>query len=104
MGSILLKNILLDGEAVDIRISGKYISEITKVSSCGENGASGNASGVEVVDCTGKRAFPGLVNMHTHAAMSLMRGIGEDILFKDWIARIWEVESDLDEEFVYCEI
>lgn len=101
MGSILLKNILLDGEAVDIRISGKYISEITKVSSCGENGASGNASGVEVVDCTGKRAFPGLVNMHTHAAMSLMRGIGEDILFKDWIARIWEVESDLDEEFVY---
>lgn len=101
MGSILLKNILLDGEAVDIKISGKYISEITKVSDTGGSAVSGTASGVEVVDCTGKRAFPGLVNMHTHAAMSLMRGIGEDIMFQDWISKIWKVESGLDDEFVY---
>lgn len=58
-------------------------------------------SGVEVVDCSGKAAVPGFVNMHTHAAMSLMRGVGEDLVFSDWIDRIWDVESKIDEEAVY---
>ncbi|MCM1178165.1 MAG: amidohydrolase, partial [Bacteroides sp.] len=59
------------------------------------------ASGVEVVDCTGKVAVPGFVNMHTHAAMSLMKGVGEDIFFSEWIDRIWDVESRIDSEYVY---
>jgi 5-methylthioadenosine/S-adenosylhomocysteine deaminase len=40
--------------------------------------------------------MPGLVNMHTHAGMALMRGIGEDISFHEWLDRIWELEKDLD--------
>ena len=62
----------------------------------------GMSSGtVEIIDCTGKAAVPGFVNMHTHAAMSLMRGLGEDMVFGDWIDRIWGVESRIDEEYVY---
>jgi 5-methylthioadenosine/S-adenosylhomocysteine deaminase len=33
--------------------------------------------------------------------MSMMRGIGEDIAFHEWIDRIWEVESKIDADFVY---
>ena len=60
----------------------------------------GRGEDTEVVDCTGKVAVPGFVNMHTHAAMSLMRGIGEDMVLQDWLAHIWEIESRIDAEFV----
>lgn len=55
----------------------------------------------EVVECKDKAAFPGLMNMHTHAGMALMRGIGEDIAFHKWLDKIWEVEENIDEEYVY---
>ena len=46
---------------------------------------------------------PGLVNAHTHAAMSLLRGVGDDLPLKQWLEqRIWPIESALvDERFVY---
>jgi len=98
MGKILLKNIVSGGVVSDILISGERIAAVRPAGhgldiSVGED--------CEIVDCTGKTAMPGLVNMHTHAAMSMMRGIGEDIFFHEWIDRIWDVESKIDEEYVY---
>ena len=93
---ILLKNIKVKGEASDILIKDGIISSIRPSA-----GSAPDAAGAEVVDCTGKTAVPGFVNMHTHAGMSLMRGIGEDISFHEWLKRIWEVESRIDAEFVY---
>lgn len=99
MGAILLKNIVLDGQVSDVFIDGGTIRGIVRA---GEPVPGGDmVSGVEVVDCSGKAAVPGFVNMHTHAAMSLMRGVGEDLVFSDWIDRIWDVESKIDEEAVY---
>lgn len=99
MGAILLKNIILDGQVSDVFIDGGIIRGIVRA---GEPVPGGDmVSGVEVVDCSGKAAVPGFVNMHTHAAMSLMRGVGEDLVFSDWIDRIWDVESKIDEEAVY---
>ncbi len=45
---------------------------------------------------------PGLVNAHTHAAMTLLRGAGEDLPLQAWLQeRIWPLEAALvDEEFV----
>lgn len=37
------------------------------------------------VDGRGKIAMPGLVNTHTHAAMSLLRGMGADRRLEDWL-------------------
>ena len=38
--------------------------------------------------------IPGLVNAHTHAAMSLLRGIADDIPLMDWLNNhIWPVEA-----------
>ena len=38
--------------------------------------------------------IPGLVNAHTHAAMTLLRGIADDVPLKEWLEReIWPRES-----------
>lgn len=96
MGSILLKNIAAEGVATDILIEGNHISKVEATID-----KSAVPHGTEVVDCTGKAVLPGLVNMHTHAGMAMMRGVGEDIAFHEWIDRIWDVESKIDEEYVY---
>lgn len=93
---LLLKNILISGTLSDILIDGNRISRIVASSAGGLQ-----TDGAESVDCTGKAAVPGLVNMHTHAGMALMRGVGEDISFHEWLDRIWEIEKNLDEEYVY---
>ena len=96
MGTILLKNIVNDGKVSDVLIEDGLIA---KVALSGES--FDIPSDIEVVDCTGKALMPGLVNMHTHAGMSLMRGVGEDIPFHEWLDRIWVLEEGLDEEYVY---
>lgn len=93
---ILLKKILLDGSKADILIDGARISRITPSS-----GDSSGESGAEIIDCDGKVAMPAFVNMHTHAAMALMRGMEEDVPLAEWLGKIWEREAKLDEEFVY---
>lgn len=40
--------------------------------------------------------IPGLINLHTHAAMSLMRGIADDLPLMEWLQKhIWPAESAL---------
>jgi len=97
MGKILLKNIVTEGVVADILIDGIHIAGIFPAGAqdfC-EDGD------VCVTECSGKVAVPGFVNMHTHAGMSMMRGVGEDIKFHDWLDRIWQIESEIDPEWVY---
>lgn len=46
--------------------------------------------------------IPGLVNAHTHAAMSLLRGVADDLPLMEWLNNhIWPVEAQhLDEQFM----
>ena len=96
MGTILLKNIVSEGIASDILIEGNLIAKVVP-----SDNQIVVPEGAEVVDCTGKAAFPGFVNMHTHAGMALMKGIGADIAFHEWLDKIWQAEEQLDEEYVY---
>ena len=96
MGAILLKNIADEGVASNILIEDNLITKVVPAAT-----ELSVPQGTEVVDCTGKAVLPGLVNMHTHAGMSMMRGIGEDISFHEWIDRIWQVEQKIDDEYVY---
>src|SRR5204863_3402862 len=45
---------------------------------------------------------PGLINTHTHAAMSLFRGIADDMKLQDWLTKfIFPAEAkNVDREFV----
>ena len=98
MGAILLRDVTLGEARKDILIGQGRIRRI---------GAAGDAAGwelsgdIEMMDCSGKVAIPGFINMHTHSPMTLMRGIGEDMLFFDWLKKIWAVEEHLDHDFVY---
>ncbi len=38
-----------------------------------------------VIDCTDKLLMPGLYNCHTHSAMTLFRGYGEDMPLDSWL-------------------
>jgi len=98
MGSILLRNITLDSEASDILINGALIS---RIGPAGSYRQWEDAKSATVEDCSGKTAIPAFVNMHTHAAMTLLRGIGEDLVFEDWIRKIWKEEEKVDRDFVY---
>jgi 5-methylthioadenosine/S-adenosylhomocysteine deaminase len=47
--------------------------------------------------------IPGLVNAHTHAAMSLLRGLADDLPLHEWLnEHVWPAESRwVNEEFVH---
>ena len=95
MGKILLRNIECGEKLSDILIDENVIAAVKPA------GDVEIECGCEVVDCTGRAAVPGFVNMHTHAGMAIMRGVGEDIAFHEWLDKIWQVETNLDEDLVY---
>ena len=39
----------------------------------------------DVLDCAGQAIMPGLVNAHTHAAMTLLRGLADDLRLDVWL-------------------
>ena len=98
MAAILLRDICADDVRKDILIQNGLIRRIEPAGAAKQWEIAGD---IEVMDCSGKVAVPGFVNMHTHSPMSLMRGIGEDMVFQDWLDRIWKVEDRLDKEYVY---
>jgi 5-methylthioadenosine/S-adenosylhomocysteine deaminase len=59
-------------------------------------------TGDEVIDGAGMALVPGLVNGHTHAAMTLFRGFADDLPLMEWLTdHIWPVEKRMDDEDVY---
>ena len=55
-----------------------------------------------IIDGTGKYIIPGLVNAHAHTAMTLLRGVAEDVNVNDWFNKhVWVYEQSLTPEDVY---
>lgn len=61
-----------------------------------------NYAAREVIPCDRHALIPGLVNTHTHAAMSLMRGYADDLPLMQWLQdHIWPAEQKwVSPEFV----
>ncbi|MGH9173582.1 MAG: amidohydrolase family protein, partial [Vicinamibacterales bacterium] len=57
--------------------------------SAGEILAVGNIGGqydaIDTIDCRGRIVMPGLVNAHTHAPMTLLRGLADDLRLDVWL-------------------
>lgn len=92
--SILIKNAILNGKETDLLVENGLIKKIGKAI---------NAKAEVKIDCKGSKAImPGLYNMHTHAAMSLLRGFADDMPLMDWLQnKIWPLEEKLSEDDVY---
>lgn len=91
---LLVQGALVGDDAVDLRIVDGTITEVG-------SGLTPTA-GDEIVDGTGCAAIPGLVNGHTHTAMTLFRGYGDDLPLMEWLESwIWPAERHLTEDDVY---
>ncbi len=89
--SILIKKVILNNKKRDIFIEGNKIKKI------GENL---NLKAGEKINGEGeKAALPGLINCHTHSAMTLFRGYSDDLCLKEWLEKkIWPLEEKLTED------
>lgn len=48
-----------------------------------------------VIDAAGRVLIPGLVNAHSHLAMTLFRGFVEDLLLHSWLEKVWKYELSM---------
>ena len=56
----------------------------------------------KVIDASGCVVLPGLVNAHTHAAMTLFRGLADDLPLMEWLTgHIFPAEARLTEHWVF---
>ena len=92
--SLAVTGAVLAGERVGLRAEDGLIVELgPEVKSQPED---------ERVDADGALLVPGLINGHTHAAMTLFRGYGDDLPLMQWLKeKIWPVERKLEPDDVY---
>jgi 5-methylthioadenosine/S-adenosylhomocysteine deaminase len=75
---------------------------ITRIISREETNALWVLKAEKTIDALGGLVLPGLVNGHTHAAMSLFRGLADDLPLMEWLNDyIFPAEKELDPDFVY---
>ena len=80
--------------------NGLLVVNEDKIVYCGNEDATWEARADETVDCEGAWLMPGLVNCHTHSAMTTLRGIRDDSNLHEWLEDyIWPAESEFKPEF-----
>ena len=99
MSAILIKNVEIiseeNNEVFNIGIQNQVISYIGKEIPNGYDNAS-------VIEGKNFIAVPGMVNTHTHAAMTLLRSYADDMILMDWLQnKIWPAEANLTGDDVY---
>ena len=102
MGDLCVRNaVLFPGkEKADIYVKNGVVSKI-RMHAVEDTPVCGETVCGETVDAHGMTAVPGFANMHTHAAMTAVRGAGEDMPLKEWLDAIWKIESKLSPELIY---
>lgn len=88
--------VVLDGDRERAEICDVAVSK-GRISSILPKGHGTKIKAREECLCESKKALlPGFVNAHTHVAMTLLRGLGEEAPLKDWLEKhIWPVEGKL---------
>ena len=46
------------------------------------------------IDASGDIVMPGMINTHTHVAMAPLKGICDDLLFPDFLNKVFKIDSD----------
>ena len=86
--SLLIRDALVDGTPTSIHV------EDGRIAALGEE-----PSADRTIEAEGLHAFPSLKNGHTHAAMTLFRGYGDDMPLMEWLqTKIWPAETGLTGE------
>lgn len=78
---------------------GLLVVKDDRIAYCGPYDQAWLAKCSETVDYEGAWIMPGLVNCHTHSAMTLLRGIRDDSNLHEWLEDyIWPAESQITAE------
>lgn len=100
---ILLKNgtiLTMDGQGSVIR-RGYVAVRGDSIAALG-TGDGSEISAKKIIDARGGLILPGLINSHTHAAMTLFRGLADDLPLMEWLTRyIFPAEKRMDADFVH---
>jgi 5-methylthioadenosine/S-adenosylhomocysteine deaminase len=92
--ALTVSGALLDGEPVGVRCEDGSIAAIGPEVR--------PAAGEETIEAAGAHLVAPLLNGHTHAAMTLFRGSGDELALLPWLRElIWPIEAKLDAEDVY---
>ncbi|MBO6117051.1 MAG: amidohydrolase [Bacteroidales bacterium] len=92
--SVLIKNVLLENSKTDVLIEGKKFSRIGNIDSL-------SVKADRIIDGTDLALLPAFYNLHTHAAMCLLRGFCEDLPLMPWLETIWKKEAVMTGEDIY---
>jgi len=93
MNTILIKNAFFQDKEIDVLIQGDSIKQIAP---------SINAKADKTIDATNHALVAPFYNMHTHAAMSLLRGFADDLVLQEWLTKhIWPREAKLTYQDIY---
>lgn len=94
MKPILISGALINGIVQDLLIEENRIARIAPFIPQKEE--------YDVLEGAHRVVVPGMANTHTHAAMTLFRGYGDDLPLMPWLEDyIWPVEAHLTEEDIY---
>ena len=74
--NILKGDIVIDGERI-LSVGKKY-----------------NGDADQEIDASGDIVMPGMINTHTHVAMAPLKGICDDLLFPDFLDKVFKIDSD----------
>lgn len=81
---------------------GAIAIENSKITYIGKQTTAPKITAEKIVDARNKVAIPGLINCHTHLAMTLFRGIAEDQPLNMWLTEtIWPLEAKLQPEDIF---
>lgn len=94
--------ILPMGGGVDVIEDGAIAIKDGKIVFVGKHESATGIITDERINAKGKAALPGLINCHTHVAMTLFRGLAEDKALDVWLREaIWPLEAKLTRDDVY---
>lgn len=87
-------------EHKDVLVEGEVFSSIADHDDVYESNQ--KSKGTQVIDGSKKVLLPGFINTHSHAPMTIVRGVGEGLPLSDWLGKaIWPIEGKLDDDVAY---
>ncbi|HEY8909193.1 MAG TPA: amidohydrolase [Desulfosporosinus sp.] len=104
MSKILIRAMVLPMTGPDMFYPlGEIAIEDDRILSVGERGSAPSGFVPDrILDLPNDVVMPGLINTHTHAAMTLLRSYADDLPLMPWLnEKVWPFEAKLTEEDIY---
>lgn len=98
---ILIKNVMIADTDIEVIKSGFVLIEGEIIKAVGSGDYLGETLDTRIIDGKNYCIMPGLINCHTHLAMTLLRGYGEGLSLMRWLnEKIWPMEAKFKKEHI----